>query len=115
MVFGVRLAAGEVSFAEWSLVMSVDGTSFGSVDTLAVVDGTDVWFIIWATILMSIAIGFQYIALEVFFDEAQTSFAVKNFEGTALFLFKNTLACEGISLALACFFVIIFSMNIGAG
>ena len=70
-------------------------------DALAVVNGTDDWLIIWATVLVGIAIWLECIALEFFFHYTQTHVLIKVLEYIASPDILNTKACVGISLTLA--------------
>ena len=70
-------------------------------DALTVVNGTDDWLIIWATILVGVAIWLERIALEFFFKDAQAHVLIEGLEWVASPDILNTKACVWISLTLA--------------
>jgi hypothetical protein len=49
-------------------------------DALTVVDGTDDWLIIWATILSGVAVWFECITLDFFFEDAQAHILIEGLE-----------------------------------
>ena len=73
----------------------------GFADALTVVDGTDDWLVIWAPILVRIAIWLKCITLDFFIKDAQAHVLVEGLEWVASPDILDTKACVWISLTLA--------------
>ena len=97
-------------------VVGFHGTLFCSVDALAVVNRTNVWFISWAIVFVAISVWFQNIALDFLVEVTHASVLVPCFESSTSPLINVTLACKWISLTLTRLCIIsVFRMHVGAG
>ena len=77
----------------------LDGALLSVGQALAIVDGTDVWFVVWATVLAIVAIWLKCIALDFLVEPAQAGVEVEGLECTTLGSVIHTLACERVPLA----------------
>ena len=91
--FGYSAVVAEIVVVESALLCVADA--------LAVVDRTDDWLVIWTTILASIRIRFELVALEFLFQEAQATGLIEEREWITIPDILDTQACIWISLALA--------------